>query len=80
MIGFIGTSITITTNYDSSELKGSMTRSIPYWTTSVFSSTATYDERWLTVHTLNFLLTSEFSYWVWVLCYDRRSAGQSVSE
>jgi hypothetical protein len=38
MIGFIVTSITITINYNSSQ---SVTRSIPYWTTSVFSFTLT---------------------------------------
>jgi hypothetical protein len=31
------------------------TRSIPYWTTSVFSSTVTNDERRITAHTLNCL-------------------------
>jgi hypothetical protein len=36
MIRFIGTSITISINYNSSQ---SVTRSIPYWTMSVFSST-----------------------------------------
>jgi hypothetical protein len=42
MIGFIGTSITITIKYDSSQsMTGSKTRSIPYWTVSVFSSTVT---------------------------------------
>jgi hypothetical protein len=40
MIGFIGTSITIATNYNSSQ-SVTKTRSIPYWTTSVFSSAVT---------------------------------------
>jgi hypothetical protein len=60
MIGFIGTSIKIAANYNSSQ---SMTCSIPYWTTSVFSSAVTdlvliYESvtspasvvRWLTLH------------------------------
>jgi hypothetical protein len=38
MIGFIDTTITITLNYNQWLSK---TRSIPYWTTSVFSSTVT---------------------------------------
>jgi hypothetical protein len=32
-----------------------MTRSIPYWTTSVFSSTVTNDERRISAHALNSL-------------------------
>jgi hypothetical protein len=70
MIGFIGTSITITLNYNSSHSQWlSKTRSIPYWTTSVFSSIVTdlvliYESvtisasvvRWLALHswTLNY--------------------------
>jgi hypothetical protein len=41
MIGFIGTSATITINYNSSQSTTLKTRSIPYWTTNVFSSTVT---------------------------------------
>jgi hypothetical protein len=44
MIGFIGTSITITINYNSSQII-TKTRTIPYWITSAFSSTVTNDER-----------------------------------
>jgi hypothetical protein len=40
MIGFIGTSITITINYNRSQLMIN-TCSIPYWTISVFPSTVT---------------------------------------
>jgi hypothetical protein len=62
MVGFIGTSIAITINYSSSQSM-SKTRSIPYWTTSVFSSAVTdlvliyesvtssaSDVAWLTLH------------------------------
>jgi hypothetical protein len=95
-MGLIGTSITITTNYNSSNLWLLKTRSIPYWTTSVFSSAVThlvliyesvtysaYVVLWLTLHSWTMnpvtieLTTAE---WVWVLCYDRRSVGQSVLE
>jgi hypothetical protein len=41
MIGFTGTSITITKNYNSLQSMTAQTRSIPYWTTSVFSSIVT---------------------------------------
>jgi hypothetical protein len=45
MIGFTGTSITIALNFynynNSSHRRLSKTRSIPYWTTSVFSSAVT---------------------------------------
>jgi hypothetical protein len=69
MIGFISTSITITINYNAHNQWLSKTRSIPYWTTSVFYSTMTdlvliYKSvtsaaivvRWLTLHswTLNY--------------------------
>jgi hypothetical protein len=63
MIGFIGTSITITINYNSSNQWLLKTRTIPYWITSGFSFTVTYlvliNEsvtfsasvfRWLTLH------------------------------
>jgi hypothetical protein len=62
MIGFIGTYVTITTNYNNSQSM-TKTRSIPYWTTSIFSTTMTdlapiYESvtssasgvRWLTLH------------------------------
>jgi hypothetical protein len=52
----------------------STTRSIPYWTMSVFSFTVTNDERGLTAHTLNSLTSRvEASR---VLYYDRRSVNQ----
>jgi hypothetical protein len=69
MTRFAGTSITITTNYNRSNQWLSKTRSIPCWTTNVFSSTVTdlvliYESvtssasgiRWLTLHswTLNY--------------------------
>jgi hypothetical protein len=41
MIGFIDTFFTITINYNSSNQWLSKTRSIPYWTTNVFSSAVT---------------------------------------
>jgi hypothetical protein len=73
MIGFIGISFAVTTNYNSSQ---SMTEtcSIPYWTTSTYSFAVTdfvliYESvtssasvvRWLTLHswTLNFLRPSD---------------------
>jgi hypothetical protein len=58
MIGFIGTSIIITTNHNSSQWLLT-TRSIPYRTTNVFSSTVTNDERRITAHTLN-------SFWIFL--------------
>jgi hypothetical protein len=74
MIGFIDTSVTITVNYNSSQWPPK-TRSIPYCTTSVFSSAVTdlgliYESatssasvvRWLTLHswTLNSLTNVEW--------------------
>jgi hypothetical protein len=56
MIGFIGTSLTITTNYNSSQ---SVIVFIPYWTTSVFSSIVTNDGRRIIAHTLNSLTSLE---------------------
>jgi hypothetical protein len=68
---------TITINYDIRQQWLSATRSVPYWTTSVFSSAVTdlvliYESvtysasvgRWLTLHswTLNYWTASEFSY------------------
>jgi hypothetical protein len=69
---------TITTNYNSSQSMTPKTRSIPYCTTSVFSSTATdlvliYESitssasvvRWLTLHswTLNFWILLRLNHW-----------------
>jgi hypothetical protein len=51
----------------------SNTRSIPCWTTSVFSFTMANDERQITAHTLNSLTVRH-----WVSCYDRWSVGQSL--
>jgi hypothetical protein len=69
MIGIMGASITITINYNSSR---SITRSIPYWTTSVFSSTVTdlvlvYESvtssasvvRWVALHSWTLNWTTE---------------------
>jgi hypothetical protein len=63
MVGFIGTYITVTTDYIAAYNQWlPKARSIPYWTTSVVSSTATdlvpiYElvtsasvVRWLTLH------------------------------
>jgi hypothetical protein len=55
----------------------SKTRSIPYWTTSVFSSTVTNADESLLTHWTS-LWKPLLSVWVWVFCYDRRSLGQSV--
>jgi hypothetical protein len=81
MIGFIGTSIKTKTSftqlYQLAINDLSKTGSIPYWTTSVFSSTATdlvliYEPvtsasavRWVTLHswTLNFWIPLRLNYW-----------------
>jgi hypothetical protein len=57
MIGFIGTSITITMNYNSFQ-STSVYDSLHFFyrTTSAFSSTVTNKERKITVHTLNDLI------------------------
>jgi hypothetical protein len=61
-------------------------RSIPYWTTSVYTSTVTdlvliYESVTSTATALNDdCLTNAWLNWVWVLYYDRRSVGQSVFE
>jgi hypothetical protein len=76
MIGFTDTSITITlnfNNYNSSHRWLSRTPSIPYWTTSVFSSTVTDSVlihesvtssasvvRWLTLHSWTLLTNADF--------------------
>jgi hypothetical protein len=64
----------------------SKTRSIPYWTMSVFSSAVTdlvliYESVTSSTATaLNDDCRTNELFWVWGLCYDRRSAGQSVLE
>jgi hypothetical protein len=70
MIGFIGTSLQFQPITTAHNQWLSITRSIPDWTTSVFSSTVTN-------HWSHIELPYESSR---VLCYDRRSAGQSVLE
>jgi hypothetical protein len=48
MIGFIGTSLHLQSIITADNQWLSQTRSIPYWTTSVFSSTVTNDKRRIT--------------------------------
>jgi hypothetical protein len=67
MIGFIVTSLQLQSGMTAHNQWLSTTRSIPYWTKSVFSSTATTDERRTTAHTLNSLerrsrFTNELSF------------------
>jgi hypothetical protein len=50
MTGFIGTSLQLQSIMTAHSQWLSMTRSIPYWTTSVFSSTGTNDERRICTH------------------------------
>jgi hypothetical protein len=50
MIGFIGSSLQLQSVIPAHSPRLSKTRSIPYWTTSVLSSTVTNDERRITVH------------------------------
>jgi hypothetical protein len=64
MIGFLGPFITITINYNSSQ-SVAKTHSIPYWTTSVFSSTVTNDERRTKTSCWRFLLPWKASVW-WI--------------
>jgi hypothetical protein len=45
---------------------------------SPFSSPAT--TRWITVEVFDLASTRVSWVWVWVLCYDRQSVGQSVLE
>jgi hypothetical protein len=59
MIGFTGTSLQLQSIMTAHNQWLSKTRSVPYWTTSVFSSAVTNDERRITGHTMNCLLTSE---------------------
>jgi hypothetical protein len=59
MIGFIGTSLQLKSIMTVHNQWLSTTRSIPYWTTGVFSSAVTNDERRIIAHTLNSLN----SYW-----------------
>jgi hypothetical protein len=53
MTGFIDTSLQLESIITARNQWFSTTRSIPCWTTSVFSSTVTNDERRITAHTLN---------------------------
>jgi hypothetical protein len=77
MFGFIGTSVTITVNYNCSQSVVAKTRSTPYWTTGVFSSAVTdlvlvyglvtssaSAVRWSTLHswTLNFWILLRLNY------------------
>jgi hypothetical protein len=55
MIGFIGTSLQLQSTITAHSQWLSTARSIPCWTTSVFSSAVTNDERRIIVHTLNCL-------------------------
>jgi hypothetical protein len=55
MVGFIDTSLQLQSILTAHNQWLSKTRSIPYWTTSVFSSAVTNDERRITAHTLNCL-------------------------
>jgi hypothetical protein len=54
--------LALTINYESSQSLTARTRSIPYWTTSVFTSTC--DEQRITAHTLN--------------CLERRLSSESL--
>jgi hypothetical protein len=53
MIGFIGNSLQLQSTMTAHNQWLTTTRSIPYWSTSVFSSIVMNDERWITAHTLN---------------------------
>jgi hypothetical protein len=53
MIGFVRTSLQLQSIMRAHNQQLCKTRSIPYWTTSVFTSTVTNDERPITAHTLN---------------------------
>jgi hypothetical protein len=64
MIGSIDTSLQLQTITTVHNQWLSMTRSIPYWTTGVFSSTVTNDERILLAHTLNFLKRRLSDEWI----------------
>jgi hypothetical protein len=55
MIGFIGTFLQLQSIITAHNQWLSTTRSIPYWSTSVSSSTVTNDERRIAAHTLNSL-------------------------
>jgi hypothetical protein len=67
MIGFIGTSLQLHLIMTAHNQWLSVSRSIPYWATSVFSSTVTNDERRITADTLNSLewcLSDESPLWM----------------
>jgi hypothetical protein len=55
MMGFMGTSLQLKLIITVHDHWPSTTRSIPYWTTSAFSSPVTNDERRITARTLNSL-------------------------